>query len=114
MIERAVAVYARGATLTQKEISQALGLPLSEVSTSVINHRQQEILKCIEGIAAGCRIEEIMELMQPLGEGAGFSRRTLQNDLRKLAELGWVSWIKHGSAYRYKATSQGVEQIGTG
>ena len=28
-----------------------------------------------------------MELMQPLGQGAGFSRRTLQNDLRKLAEL---------------------------
>ena len=111
VIERAVAVYARGATLSQKDISQALGLPLREVSSSVVNHRQREILECIVGAAAGCRIEEIMELMQPLGEDAGFSRRTLQNDLRKLAELGWVSWIKQGSAYRYQATLQGVEQV---
>ncbi len=111
VIERAVAVYARGATLSQKDISQALGLPLREVSSSVVNHRQREILECIVGAAAGCRIEEIMELMQPLGEDAGFSRRTLQNDLRKLAELGWVSWIKQGSAYRYQATPQGVEQV---
>ena len=33
------------------------------------------------------------------------------DDLRKLAELGCATWIKHGSARLYAITSQGIDLL---
>ena len=35
------------------------------------------------------------------------SRWTLQNDLRRLAELGYAQWLKDGPTRRYSATPEG-------
>ena len=110
VIERAVAVYASGPSLTRQDISQALGMPARKAASPALNLRQQEILTGLCRMATGCGIEEIMEQVKSASRGAGQSRRTLQNDLRKLVDLGWVRWVKHGSAYVYTVTPEGAEQ----
>ena len=37
-----------------------------------------------------------------------------QNDLRKLDELGYVEWIKHGSARHYTISVAGAKQLEDG
>ena len=52
-----------------------------------------------------------MEEIGQSGRRGGGSVRTLQNDLRKLAERGYASWIKDGSARVYSISSEGEKLI---
>lgn len=109
VIERAVVVYARGSTLTEADISQALGQP-NRVSPGLrLNMRQRQVLDCIGFDGHDCRIEDLLGQIEDGVDGSGTSRRTLQNDLRKLTELGLLRWYKAGSARVYTLTIQGQD-----
>jgi DNA-binding NtrC family response regulator len=110
VVERAVAIYAEGPTVTEEEVLQALGSRSQEATGAPLNLRQLEILKCLCQAKGGCKIEELLEGIKPAAQGAGLSVRTLQNDLRLLAELRYATWIKHGNARRYMATPDGMGQ----
>ena len=111
VIERAVVVYAQGPTLSESDIAQALGIQAQEVAVPLLNLRQRQILDCIQQEETGCGIDALMDCLQPATQGTGRSRRTLQNDLRKLAELGYLTWYKNGNARTYTITSQGLEMV---
>ena len=108
VIERAVAVYAQGDTLTETDIAQALGIGSRPMQRPALNRRQQEVLQVVCRSETGCRIDDLVSWFKLSGErGGGGSARTLQNDLRKLNELGYVNWVKEGSARSYAASPAG-------
>ena len=109
VIERAVVVYAQGTTLTAADISQALGPQEQKLSLSMLNLRQRRLLQQLGEEEQGCSVDDLLTIAQEVAGGSGASRRTLQNDLRKLAELGYAAWHKHGSARLYTATQQGLD-----
>ena len=113
VVERAVAVYARGDTITEIDISQALGIaaPRPQKKDAGLNLRQLEVLKQLVRLGEACRVEILVEDVGARMEGAGLSKRTLQNDLRKLDELGYVEWIKHGSARHYTISDEGAKLV---
>jgi len=111
VIERGVAVYAREDTLTEGDIVQALGLQIRGTRMPDLNLRQQEILGVLARSLEGCRVEELMAEIGQSGSRGGGSVRTLQNDLRKLAERGYANWVKDGSARVYAISSEGEKLI---
>jgi len=116
VVERAVAVYARGDTITAADVSQALGVaaPPRSAKESGLNLRQLEVLKQLGDMGGGSRVEALVDRVGATLQGAGLSKRTLQNDLRKLDELGYVEWIKHGSARHYTISVAGAKQLEDG
>ena len=106
IMERAVVVYARGPTVTEIHIVQALGFDELSEPSGMLNVRQQQILQTIVW-AEGSTVDELMERLASKDSGSACSRRTLQYDLRKLAEFDYVNWYKQGSARCYAVTSQG-------
>jgi DNA-binding NtrC family response regulator len=112
VVERAVVVYARGKTLTESDVSKALGASRLEIEVEraappPLNLRQRQFLTLIGRRRAGTDIAELMASAEWGRDHAGHSRRTLQNDLRKLTDLGYLSWYKSGSARVYAITPQG-------
>ena len=106
VLERAVAVYAKGPTLTESDIAQALGVQGRQAPAPPLSLRQQRVLDAIRRAKAGCTVEDLLSLVASAERAGGTSRRTLQNDLRKLSVLGHVTYHKQGSARRYVATSR--------
>ncbi len=104
VIDRA-AVYAQGTTLTEADIAQALGVRAQASPASPLSVRQQQILEAIRAAGEGSTVDDLLPLIAGSGPG-GNSRRTLQNDLRRLAGLGAVTYRKQGSARRYVAVSK--------
>ncbi len=112
VIERAVAVYARGRTITADHIEQALGMQNPRPTPSTLNVRQQELLDLIHQSARACSVDDLLIQSENLSQGMGTSRRTVQNDLRKLTDMGYLSWQKRGSARTYALTSRAIEVVG--
>ncbi len=110
VIERAAVVYAQEPILRETDIIRALGLQASQAVAVDLNSRQQLLLGLLsEG--AGCTIDELLPRIQHESGSGGRSRRTLQNDLRRLAELGYARWLKEGAVRRYAATSEGERRL---
>jgi transcriptional regulator with GAF, ATPase, and Fis domain len=99
-IERAVALYARESVLDEAAVIQALGLERKSAGAPALNMRQRELVELLGGSKVGLTVAEIQRQIEAQRQG-GQSGRTLQNDLRKLAELGYADWVKDGSARRY-------------
>ena len=102
-----MAVYAKGPTLTASDVAQALGVQAPTSPDPHLSLRQQRILDAIRRSDGGCTVEDLLGLVADRDRG-GSSRRTLQNDLKKLSGLGCVAWRKQGSARRYVAASKQV------
>ena len=110
IIERAVAVYAQGGTLTADHIEQALGIQAPRIAPSTtLSVRQQELITLIHNSANTCTVDDLYAQTNTLSDGMGKSKRTLQNDLRKLADMGYLTWQKRGSARTYTLTPRGTE-----
>jgi DNA-binding NtrC family response regulator len=109
VIERAAAVYAEGPVLREGDIMRALGVQLEPGVPADLNHRQQRLLATLKEAGAG----DIDYLLQPLTATGveGASRRSLQNDLRRLTELGYTTWQKHGSRRVYRLTREGEGRL---
>ena len=80
---------------------QALGLEVETRGNPGLNMRQRELVELLGASEVGLTVGEIQRQLGARQPGGGRSGRTLQNDLRKLAELGYVDWVKDGSAHRY-------------
>lgn len=113
VIERAVAIYAHGNTLTAEHIEQALGIQTPRTVPSALNVRQQELITLVHQSANTCTVDDLFAQSNTLSEGMGKSKRTLQNDLRKLADMGYLTWQKRGSARTYVLTDRGTEIAST-
>ena len=113
VIERAAAVYARDATISETDISRALGLEKAPSAdrAPALNLRQRHILEALAGRQEPCRVDALAAGLGPL-KNAGSSVRTLQNDLRKLDGMGCVHWIKNGSARLYAISERGRRVLG--
>jgi hypothetical protein len=68
----------------------------SRPTTSSLNVRQQELLDLIHQAARACTVDDLLVQSENLSRGMGTSRRTVQNDLRKLTDMGYLSWQKRG------------------
>ena len=111
VIERAVVVYTRGDVVREADVQQALG-PRARTQASRpgrLNLRQRRILQHMAALGEGCRVEDLFEVARQGARGSGSSRRTLQNDLRRLSNLGLLEWCREGSARVYTLTSRGVK-----
>jgi DNA-binding NtrC family response regulator len=111
VIERAVVVFAQGPVLRETDISQALGVQGHWPSTLPLNLRQQQILENIRHRERGATIEDLLERASPSTAGTPPSRRTLQNDLKRLSDLGYLTYHKRGSARCYTLTPAGVDVL---
>ena len=63
-------------------------------------------MMAMDGVV-GCKIDDLVLELASNIEDAGRSRRTLQNDLKKLSDLGYVAWQKQGNARVYGLTLNG-------
>jgi len=114
VIERAVVVYARGDVVRADDIEQALGLrPARGPRQSALNRRQHRVLEIIRDTPDGCRVDDLLSAIGGDSTASGSSRRTLQNDLRRLAELGLASWMREGSARVYTISANGRQALDT-
>lgn len=109
VIERAVAIYAHGRALTADHIEQALGVQTPRATSSALSVRQQELIALVYQSASTCTVDDLFAQSHTLSDGMGKSKRTLQNDLRKLADMGYLAWQKRGSARTYDVTPRGAE-----
>ena len=100
-IERAVALYAHDRELDEAAVVQALGLEVETRGNPGLNMRQRELIELLGASEVGLTVGEIQRQLGARQPGGGRSGRTLQNDLRKLAALGYADWVKDGSAHRY-------------
>jgi two-component system response regulator HydG len=107
VIQRAVVVHARGEVLTESDVSLALGIRPRESPAGALNLRQRELLLAVRK-AGLCTIDALCE--EDAGK-AGRSRRTLQNDVRALTDLGYLVWHKQGSARAYEVTPQAARLL---
>jgi len=99
-VERAVVVYSSGPTLTDSDIRLSLGLREVEPEVLPMNARQREIVR---GVKEGATtVIALLEAVSSSGRVEGQSRRTLQNDLKKLLELGYLTYEKEGSVRHYR------------
>lgn len=106
VIERAVVLYATGDTLSDRDIQRALGLQSSSGPSVEMSMRQRFVLQAVDdaGFAA---VDDLLDVVtRRVGRG-GTSRRTLQNDLRRLSNQGYLVWHKEGSARSYELTTEG-------
>ena len=71
----------------------------------------QRVLALVHTAHSACTVDDLLTRADTLSSGMGRSRRTLQNDLRKLAEMGYLSWQKRGSARTYALTPRGLEIV---
>ena len=106
VIERAVAIYARDSALSESDISRSLGMHDRAAPAVALNLRQRREVEFMNGFPAGSTIEDILEHLID-ARTPGSSRRSLQNDLRKLADMGYIIWLKDGSARTYTTTELG-------
>jgi len=110
VIERAAVVYATEPTLREGDIVRALGLQEQKMTVVDLNARQQLLLGCLSE-ESGSAIDDLLNRIDVASEGSGRSRRTLQNDLRRLTELGYARWLKYGPVRRYSATPEGEQRL---
>lgn len=68
------------------------------------------MLTCLDESAA-CTIDDLLIDLQQSGGPGGRSRRTLQNDLRKLTDMGYARWQKEGAARLYSLTPEGASHL---
>ena len=110
VIERAAVVYATERVLREGDIVRALGLNAETATVVDLNARQQLLLGCLSE-DPGSTIDDLLSRVSVAAGGGGRSRRTLQNDLRHLAELGYAKWLKEGPTRRYSATLEGERRL---
>ena len=110
VVERAAVVYAEEEMLREGDVARALGSQTGPSSPADLNVRQREVLSCLDE-SPGCRIDDLLVHLQRAGGSGGKSRRTLQNDLRKLADLGYARWQKEGAVRLYSTTSEGAGRL---
>lgn len=110
VIERAAVVYAREPVLRETDIARALGLQVTETIAVDLNARQQLLLGLLSE-SPGSTIDDLLPRIEQRGGNGGRSRRTLQNDLRRLGELGYARWMKEGSTRCYGATPEGEQRL---
>ena len=89
---------------------RALGLNAETATVVDLNARQQLLLGCLSE-DPGSTIDDLLSRVFVAAGGGGRSRRTLQNDLRHLAELGYAKWLKEGPIRRYSATLEGERRL---
>jgi DNA-binding NtrC family response regulator len=107
VIERAVAVYARESALSESDISRSLGMHERAAPVTVtLNLRQRRQVEFMNGFPSGSTIEDILQRLIDT-RTPGSSRRSLQNDLRKLSDMGYIVWLKDGSSRTYTTTELG-------
>jgi DNA-binding MarR family transcriptional regulator len=75
-----------------------------------LNARQQHLLGWLSE-DPGSTIDDLLGRVAVAAGGGGRSRRTLQNDLRRLSELGYAKWLKDGPTRRYSATPEGERRL---
>jgi len=119
-IERAAVLYGDGPVLGEPQVVQALGGPAGKnaapgkravAAGPALNRRQEEVLHAIAGAGEGMVIEEVLAALPASARRGGTSARTLQNDLGKLAQAGYLSWIKQGNARLYRLTPEGLQRL---
>ena len=110
VIERAAVVYATEPILREGDIVRALGLQAEAVTAVDLNARQQHLLGWLSE-DPGSTIDDLLGRVAVAAGGGGRSRRTLQNDLRRLSELGYAKWLKDGPTRRYSATPEGERRL---
>ena len=110
VIERAAVVYASEPILKEGDVARALGLQEQKAAVVELNSRQQLLLSCLSE-DPGSTIDDLLGRVAVTNGGGGRSRRTLQNDLRRLAELGYAKWMKEGPTRRYSATPEGEGRL---
>ncbi|MBT3346726.1 MAG: sigma 54-interacting transcriptional regulator [Gemmatimonadetes bacterium] len=110
VIERAAVVYAREPVLRETDIARALGLQAAETIAVDLNARQQLLLGLLSE-SPGSTIDDLLPRIEQRSGNGGRSRRTVQNDLRRLAELGYSRWMKEGSTRCYAATPEGEQRL---
>jgi DNA-binding NtrC family response regulator len=110
VIERAAVVYAQEPILRETDVIRALGLQASHTVAVDLNARQQLLLSLLSE-SGGSTIDDLLPRIQRDSGSGGRSRRTLQNDLRRLAELGYSRWLKEGMTRRYSATPEGERRL---
>ena len=74
--------------------------------TVTLNLRQRRQVEFMNGFPSGSTIEDILQHLIDT-RTPGSSRRSLQNDLRKLSEMGYIVWLKDGSSRTYTTTELG-------
>lgn len=109
VIERAAVVYAEGGVLREGDILRALGMQSDPGAPSDLNRRQQVVLQQLAD-AASADIDALLAGLDS-SQVEGTSRRTLQNDLRRLTELGYTRWQKHGARRVYTLTPDGQGRV---
>ena len=105
VIERAAVVYSSDAVLREGDIVRALGVHDVPAAGADLNVRQARVLECLGG-AEATTIDDLLTAVAT-GDSGGTSRRTLQNDLRRLTDLGYTRWQKQGAVRRYELTPEG-------
>lgn len=112
VIQRALILYARdGRPLTEQDILRAMGQQ-SDSHTPVrhLSARQRFILQSID--EAGCAgVSDLLETVSQSQPARAISRRTIQNDLRRLSDRGYLTWHKEGSARAYETTETGRDLL---
>ncbi|MEW6754475.1 MAG: sigma-54 dependent transcriptional regulator [Candidatus Latescibacterota bacterium] len=111
VVERAVVVHSRGPTLTAAEVELALGA-WETAPAAALNLRQRRLLERLAVADGRCRAQDLLDAVRQGAPGAGDSRRTLQNDLRRLDTMGLATYVKHGSARLWSLTPAGLEELG--
>jgi transcriptional regulator with GAF, ATPase, and Fis domain len=115
VIERAAVVYATEPVLREGDIVRALGLQEERLTVVDLNARQHLLLGSLSE-DPGSTIDDLLGRIATVTQGTvtrgtGRSRRTLQNDLRRLAQLGYARWLKDGPVRRYSATPEGERRL---
>ena len=111
VVERAVVVYSEGGMLREGDVVQALvGQSGQASAVDPLNTRQRQVLTSLDE-ASACTIDDLLFDLQRSGGSGGRSRRTLQNDLRKLADLGYARWQKEGPVRLYSLTPEGTSRL---
>ncbi len=97
--------------LREGDVVQALvGQSGQASAVDPLNIRQRQVLTSLDESSA-CTIDDLLVDLQQAGGGGGRSRRTLQNDLRKLADLGYARWQKEGPVRLYSLTPEGTSRL---
>lgn len=110
VVERACVVYATEQILREGDILRALGQQAEAMTVADLNTRQHLLLRGLSE-EPGSTIDDLLGRQDLVSGTGGRSRRTLQNDLRRLAELGYARWLKDGAVRRYSATLEGERRL---
>jgi transcriptional regulator with GAF, ATPase, and Fis domain len=110
VIERAAVVYSGDSVLREGDVVRALGVQGSPAAGADLNVRQRRLLLCIDD-AGTASIDHLLATLSTDGDSGGTSRRTLQNDLRRLTDLGYTRWQKSGTTRLYVLTPEGRAEL---